>query len=75
MSKLTTQIDSIPAVQIMVDGIKIDTTNCFVSIDLNSPNPKLTISGVATDPTQANELSDRLKVISNANNIANFATV
>jgi hypothetical protein len=70
MAKLTTEIHSIPAIQVIVDGIKIDTTNCYVSIDLNTPNPKLTISGVAADPAQANDLSDRLKTISNANNSA-----
>jgi hypothetical protein len=71
MAKLTTQIDSIPAIQIIVDGIKIDTTNCFVSIDLNPVNPKLTVSGTSIDPAQAGELVDRLRIISTTANQVN----
>ncbi len=71
MSKLTTQIDSIPTIQIIVDGIKIDTTNCFVSIDLSPGNPKLTISGTSIDPVQAGELVDRLRLLSTATQVQN----
>jgi hypothetical protein len=68
VAKLTTQIDSIPTIQIIVDGIKIDTTNCFVSIDLSPVNPKLTVSGSSIDPAQAGELVDRLRVLSTSAN-------